>query len=316
MLKIFFSVDVHGSCGLWMKWLSAPEVYKADILMLCGDLTGKMLVPLIKQKDGSYSLAYWGRKFKLTTEEEVKEVEERLKNSGVYPFRSTSEEIEDLKTNPAKVERMMNEAIKRRMREWLDTVLEKVNLKKCQVFVMPGNDDIFDVDDVTKSYQDRGIAWLLDRVVEIAGFEMISLPYVNPTPWDTPREAEEPELKKKIKKLIEKLTDPSKSIFNFHCPPYNTKLDRAPELDKTLKPVTVGGQVRFIHVGSKAVREAIEKYKPIMGLHGHIHESCATDYVAGVPVINPGSEYEAGVLRGFIIKISEKGVEDFWRVEG
>lgn len=316
MTKIFFSVDVHGSCGLWKKWLSVPEIHKVDVLMLCGDLTGKKLVPLIKQKDGSYSLAYWGRKFRLTTENEIREIEERLKNSGVYPFRSTPEEIEELKRNPAKVDRMMREAIVDRMKEWLDLVLEKVDLKKCKVFVMPGNDDIFEIDDVIKSYQDRGIAWLLDRVVEINGLEMISLEYVNPTPWDTPREAEEAELRKKIDKLVEKLSDPSKSIFNFHCPPYNTKLDLAPELDKTLKPVTVGGLVKFIHVGSKAVRGALEEYKPLMGLHGHIHESCAMDRVAGVPVVNPGSEYEAGVLRGFIVKISEKRVEDFWRVEG
>lgn len=316
MARIFFSTDVHGSTGLWKKWLSAPDFFKADVLMLCGDLTGKALVPLIKQKDGSYSLAYWGKRFNLRTEREIEEMERRLENSGIYPFRSTPEEVAELKENPVKVERMMIEAMTTRIKEWLDLVLERIDLKKVQVFTMPGNDDYFEIDKVIKSYEDKGIAWLLDTVVEIAGLEAISLPYVNPTPWNTPREASEKELKKKIDKLVEKLSDPNRSIFNFHCPPYGTKLDLAPELDKSLKPVMELGQVKFIHVGSKAVREAELKHKPLIGLHGHIHESCAIDRVGDVPVLNPGSEYEAGVLRGFMIEASKEGIEKFWRVEG
>jgi len=315
MARIFFATDVHGSTGVWKKWLSAPDFFKADVLMLCGDLTGKALVPLIKQKDGSYSLAYWGMKFNLKTDKEIEEMEKRLENSGVYPFRSTPEEIAELKENPAKVERMMIEAMMNRMREWLEMVLEKIDTKKIQVWVMPGNDDYFEIDDVIKSYRDKGIDWLLDTVVEIAGLDTISLSYVNPTPWNTPREATEAEIKKKIDKLVEKLSNPSRSIFNFHCPPYGTKLDLAPELDKNLKPVTVGGQVKFIHVGSKAVLESELKYKPLIGLHGHIHESCAMDQVGNVPVVNPGSEYGEGVLRGFMIEASKEGIKNFWRLE-
>ena len=316
MARVFFSVDVHGSCALWRKWLRAPEFYKADVLMLCGDLTGKMLVPLIQQPDGSYVLRFWKRKFVLRTEDEIREMEERLKNSGVYPFRATPEEIEELKANPDKVNQMMTEAIVNRMREWLDMILEHVDLNKVEVYVMPGNDDIWEIDDVIKEYEDRGIAYLLDKVVEIGGIETISMAEVNPTPWDTPRELPEKDLAKKIKNLVNKLSDPSQSIFNFHCPPYNTKLDLAPKLDKTLKPVTVGGVVQFEHVGSKAVREAELKYQPLMGLHGYIHESCAVDRLGKTVVVNPGSEYEAGILRAFIVEVTKEGVQKYWRVEG
>jgi len=316
MTRIFFSVDVHGSTGVWRKWLSAPDFFKADVLMLCGDLTGKALVPLVRQKDGSYNLAYWGMKFNLKTDKEIAEAEERLANSGIYPFRSTPEEIEELKKNPDRVSRMMMEAVKSRIREWLDLALEKIDLKKIQVWAMPGNDDFHEIDEVMKSYQDRGIAFLLDTVVEIAGIETISLSYVNPTPWNTPREATEPELAKMIDRLVGKLKDPSRSIFNFHCPPYGTKLDSAPELDKNLKPITVGGAPQFIHVGSKAVLEAEKKYSPLLGLHGHIHESGATDNVGNVPVINPGSEYGEGILRGVMIEASKEGISKYWKVEG
>jgi len=316
MARLFFSVDVHGSTGLWKKWLSVPSFHKADILMLLGDLTGKMIVPLIKQPDGTYVLRYWKREFKLKTEEEIREVEERLENSGVYPMRTDMETVEYLKKNPAEVEKLIKEHVLERIRKWMDLILEKVDLKKVKVYVMPGNDDILEVDDIIKSYEDRGIEWLLDRVIEIEGHEMISCAYVNPTPWNTPRELPEPELKKYLEKQIEKLSNPSNSIFNFHCPPYGTKLDLAPKLDKKLKPVTVGGQVVFEHVGSKAIRELELEYQPLLGLHGHIHESGAVDKIGKTMIINPGSEYEAGVLRGYIIEIDKEGIKNYYRVEG
>lgn len=52
---------------------------------------------------------------------------------------------------------------------------------------MPGNDDELIIDDIIKEYEDRGVIYPLDKVFEIAGYEVISSPYVNPTPWNTPR---------------------------------------------------------------------------------------------------------------------------------
>ena len=112
------------------------------------------------------------------------------------------------------------------------------------------------------------------------------------------------------------LDDPSRSIFNFHAPPYGTMLDLAPELDSSRKPVTVAGQVSFVHVGSHAVVEAIEEHQPLMGLHGHIHESYGHDTVGTTPVMNPGSEYGEGILRGYIIEIQDGDVASYWKVEG
>jgi Icc-related predicted phosphoesterase len=214
------------------------------------------------------------------------------------------------------VEKVMKEAIVERTRQWIDLLVERIDTKKIKAIMMPGNDDHFEVDDVIKAYEDEGVIYPLDKVVDIAGFETISLDYTNPTPWNTPREASEKELEKKIDKLVDRLSDPTRSIFNFHCPPYNTRLDLAPELDKQMKPVLIGGKISMIHVGSKAVREAIEKYRPMIGLHGHIHESHAVDKIADVPILNPGSEYGEGLLRGFIIEMSNKGVERYWKVEG
>ncbi len=74
-----------------------------------------------------------------------------------------------------------------------------------------------------------------------------------------------------IKKDLETLTngeDMSKAIFLFHCPPYNTNLDRA-DLDNMFfdhVPLDV-------HIGSIAIKEFIADKQPLISMHGHVHES-------------------------------------------
>ncbi len=115
---------------------------------------------------------------------------------------------------------------------------------------------------------------------------------------------------------MERLNKPDNAIFNFHCPPHNTHLDLAPKLDKSLRPVVIAGMVQYEHVGSRAVRRVIEEYQPILGLHGHIHESGGVDKIGRTIVLNPSSEYSEGVLRGYIIELDREGVKNYWRVEG
>jgi Icc-related predicted phosphoesterase len=289
-------------------------LHKVDVMMLCGDLTGKMLVPLVKQEDGYYT-DYFGNSKVLRTEKEVRKIENILEGSGLYVFRTTWEEVKQLQTDPKKVELMTNDAIKRRMADWLELLLSKIDTHKVRALVMPGNDDIYDVDEVIRSYEDKGLVYPLEKVVEVDGFEVVSYDHVNPTPWNTPREASEDEIAKAIEKQISRVSNVKKSIFNFHCPPYGTQLDMAPKLDKNLKPIVRGGQLN-VHVGSTAIREALLKHKPMLGLHGHIHESTAAVTLDGVPMFNPGSEYGEGVLRGFVIELSKEGMEKYWRVEG
>ncbi|MEA1993131.1 MAG: phosphoesterase [Euryarchaeota archaeon] len=315
MTRMFFSVDAHGSTVVWRKWVSVPSFHNADMLLLCGDLTGKALVPLIEQKDGKYSTHYFGRKWTLSTEQEVEDMEKRLADSGTYAFKTTNDEIAEMRGDRDLVDKKIEEAICNRLREWFDLLLEKVDPEKVQLMAMPGNDDEFYVDSVIKEYEDKGIIWCLDEPVDIGGFECISYAHVNPTPWNTDREKPEEELRKDIDNLVDKLDNVEKSIFNFHAPPYGTRLDLAPKL-KNLKVQTTGGEVEMEHVGSKAVYEAEKEYQPMIGLHGHIHESYASEVIGNTPVVNPGSEYGEGILRGFIIELDENGVDKYWKVEG
>lgn len=313
---MFFSVDVHGAESVWRKWLRVPELYEADALLLCGDLTGKSLVPLISRGSGKWNAYYFGRNWTLQEGSELDAMEKRIMDSGSYTLRCSPDEVKELQNDPTAVERVMMAMIKDRMASWMEMLIEKVDLSAVDAIVMPGNDDDWEIDDVISSFQDRGVRWCLDEPVSVLGAPMISLDYVNPTPWDTPREDSEKGLRKRIRKLVKKLDDPQRAIFNFHAPPHGTMLDLAPELDSSRKPVTVAGQVNFVHVGSRAVTEALEKYRPMIGLHGHIHESSGHDKVGDVTVVNPGSEYGEGILRGYIIEIEDGRVNNQWKVEG
>jgi len=73
MKRMFFSADAHGSNYVWRKWVNVPKFHKADILLLCGDLTGKALIPLIEQDNGTWTSHYFGRKWTFRSEAEMKD---------------------------------------------------------------------------------------------------------------------------------------------------------------------------------------------------------------------------------------------------
>ncbi len=123
--------------------------------------------------------------------------------------------------------------------------------------------------------------------------EMVSSGWTNPTPWDTHREEPEEALLERLEKVIAKAKNPSNAVFNLHAPPYGSGLDEAPELTKDMRPAYAGRSL--VPVGSKSVMKVIEKYEPLLGLHGHIHEGKGTRKFKKTLCINPGSMYEQGM---------------------
>ena len=141
----------------------------------------------------------------------------------------------------------------------------------------------------------------------------------NRTPWDTPREVEEDELARVIAQSVEGLHDFGNVIFNFHCPPHDSTLDLCPKLDTSVyppRPVIQAGVQIMTSAGSTAVREAIERHQPLLGLHGHIHESKAVVKLGRTTCINPGSEYAETVLRGCIVNVGDGAVVSYQMTSG
>ena len=95
---------------------------------------------------------------------------------------------------------------------------------------------------------------------------------------------------------------PETTIFNFHAPPYGSKLDNAPALNDDLTYVSGGQAMRPV---STSVHDAIKRFQPMLSLHGHIHESKGRRGSATL-ALNPGSSYEEGILQAAVVTIDDK----------
>jgi len=315
MSRVLFVTDPHGADAVLEKSFRAIREYEVSLYILAGDLSAKDIRPIVRVGDGRYLADRGGRHVELA-ESDVGEIERLFSSTGHYHFRCSPDELEDLKANEDRVVRLIDEKTLEKLAYWADQILASVDFRKTRVLMTPGNDDLRDVDDLLRQLEDRGIHSHINQPVSIGANEVVSLDYSNPTPWHTPREVTESELSDKIEELVQRLARPDNAIFNFHCPPRRTKLDLAPELDGNLKPVVGLGAIRSVHVGSSAVRTAIERHQPVLGLHGHIHESPGEETIGRTVCLNPGSEYFDGTMHAYIIELSNDGnVASYHRIQ-
>jgi Icc-related predicted phosphoesterase len=311
---LFFATDVHGSTICFKKFISAAKFYGADVLILGGDVSGKMVVPIARQPDGTYLSSFAGKDMRLETDEEIQNFSRRLADMGFYPKTMSEDEFGEIREDPDRQHDLFKQLITARIEEWVEWAQPRLAESGVQAYAAPGNDDEFFVDDIIRS---SGVIELLEmRIVEIDGLEMLSTGWSNQTPWKTERECTEDELEHKIAGMIEQVKDPARSIFNIHVPPYQTALDQCPELDESLRPVHRGGNPVMTSAGSTAVRGLIERYEPVLGLHGHIHEGRGVAYIGKTVCVNPGSVYSEGVLNGSLIRLSDGQVADVQLTQG
>jgi len=307
-MRLYFTSDLHGSEKCWLKFLTTPKFYSADVIIVGGDITGKFIVPFVKMKDGSYEVTFLGRTQQIKNENELKTLKMQIADTGHYVFETDQEENELYKNDPAKIEELFRKMLLERVTRWVELADARLAGQNVRCFVSGGNDDMFEVDEIlmeSKVFQvPEGC------VVDVGqGFEMLSLGYANITPWNCTRDVTEEVLSNKIESLATKIEKMDRAIFNIHVPPYDTGIDQAPQLTDDLKVVMESGQTVMLPVGSTAVREAIQKYQPMLGLHGHIHESRGYEKIGRTTIVNPGSEYSEGVLRGALIDLDgKKGV--------
>ena len=301
-MKIFFATDIHGSEICWKKFLNAAAFYKADMVILGGDVTGKAMVPIIAYP-GYWETRIRGELIRVETREDLVAVEQRIRDRGFYPMNITPDEYDVIAGSEEVKDQRFEEEMLRSLDRWLDMADRKLgHTGDIPCILNGGNDDIFDIDPVIEA--SPTVTFAEGKVLDLDGFYMASMGWTNPTPWDTHREAPEDELAGKIDAVAASVPDLSRTIFNFHAPPHGTGLDEAPALDASFRP-THGGAV-MKPVGSTAVREAITRYQPLVSLHGHIHESKGVARLGRTLSVNPGSSYSDGVLQAALIELNHK----------
>ena len=313
-LAIFFATDLHGSNVCFKKFVNAGKFYGASVLILGGDVTGKMMVPIARQEDDSYLTSFAGKDLRLKAGEEAVALEQQVSDMGFYPKVMSEEEFQELRDDPEGQEALFHELIRERLEEWIEYARPRLAEQGVKCYAAPGNDDAFFIDELLA---DSGAIELLEgRVVNVDGVEMLTTGWSNETPWKTERETSETELRAMIKQMIDQLERPENAIFNIHVPPHGTALDQCPKLDEDLRPVSSGGNPVMTSAGSTAVRELIETYQPLLGLHGHIHEGRGIARIDRTVCVNPGSNYSEGVLNGSLIRLKEGEVRDVHLTQG
>lgn len=298
-MLIFFATDVHGSDTCFKKFINAAKAYGADCLVLGGDMTGKAVIPIIHLDGQRYRMTYLDQHLTLEGEDEVRNMEQMMGRRGYYSCRVDSDELAELESDHETRTAVYKREARARLEAWTEFAHRKLNGTGIPVYICPGNDD---PQSVFAGYDDTLITDCEGHAVELAdGVSMISTGYSNPTPWKTDRELSEEDLDTYLREIGQQVSDADAVICNFHCPPYQSGLDDAPELDANMRPV-FGGQ-SFKPSGSTAVRAFMEEFQPLLGLHGHIHEGRGAKKIGRTLVINPGSAYEQEMLQGALVEI-------------
>jgi Icc-related predicted phosphoesterase len=310
-LRLLFVTDVHGSNVCFRKFINGAKAYDARVLILGGDIAGKRLAPIIGTGNGHFEGTLGHKTITMSTDREVSEFKDAAADAGLYTYVTTHEEMDAVASDPTRLEDLMETLAGERLAEWLGLAEQRLAGTDVRLLINCGNDDPFSLDNIIEGSE--AATFLEGRLVPIDdGIYVASLGFANQTPWDCPRDIPEPELAARMEAMLKDWSeDLGTLILNCHCPPYDSGLDTAQQLNPDLSPVTQGGQPVAGPVGSTAVRAAIEKYRPVLSLHGHIHESKAATRIGPTLAINPGSEYPEGLLRGAVVDLGREGVASY-----
>lgn len=311
--RIFFATDIHGSEKCWKKIVNSGNFYDIDTIILGGDITGKGIQALLEESPGVWQTNFLGEDVRIDNQSSLEKLEERIRTAGFYPYRIKPEEMAEFSNSEDVRQNIFEGLVASSIQRWVELAEAKLKGTGRRIIVTAGNDDPLFINEL---FLGSSVIMMAERqVVNLdAHHEMINEGYSNPTPWNTHREMDEESLFAEIEKQIRQVKNLETAVFNLHVPPYNSKLDEAPLLDENLVPID-GGRT-YGPVGSTAVRKAIEEYQPLLGLHGHIHESKGSVKIGRTLCLNPGSSYTEGALSGYIINLDKNGMRGFQPVQG
>jgi len=312
--RLYFATDLHGSDKCFRKFVNAAAVYRPDVMVLGGDLAGKAIQGITRNAGGRYHCSFRGTKYDVEAGPELDALEKSIADHGYYPVRAEPGELE-AKQRDGSMDRLFLERMRDRLGQWLMIADERLRPQQKPMYWMLGNDDPPELAALLD-----GAAWGQNAEGKVLHLdddhEMVSWGFSNKTPWDSYREMTEDQLRETLDRLCQRLGAPERAVLNVHGPPYGTGLDEAPELDATLTVQTSVGQVKLVPVGSTAVRETLERVQPLLGLHGHIHESHGFKQLGRAIAVNPGSDYGTGALNGVLITLERDRVKAHQFVRG
>jgi Icc-related predicted phosphoesterase len=305
--RLFYASDIHGSEVTYRKFLNAARFYEVDALVFGGDLMGKLLIPIVRDAGGTWRARLQGQNHHITSDEQMAAFKQTLQTLGFYWKEMDPDEYREYEGDQGRIDELFDVLAKERLAQWVELAEQRLAGTHVRVYLCGGNDDTDEVLTALDEVPQERVVNCENRIVELDDEHVLAtVGYSTPTPWETPREKTDEELEEIIEKLVSEVPDPTRAVFNFHCPPLDSGLDTCLKLDASVwppTPVIENGQPVYYGAGSRSVADALERYQPTVGLHGHIHESRGATKYGRTPAYNPGSEYGEGVLRGLIVAI-------------
>ena len=317
--RVFFAADIHGSQVTFRKFLAAATFYGVDALVFGGDLMGKALVPILRTNAG-YRASFQGRDEEFDADG-LDGFTDALEQPGFYWKVFDREEYEAVEADPMARHGLFHELASERLAGWIERAEEALHGTGVRLYLTGGNDDEPSVLETLDRHDGDRVVASEGRLVDLDGeHTMITVGLSTYTPWNTPREASEEEIARAIEEAVATVPDVGRCVFNLHCPPKDTPIDTCLKLEvrpgELPRPIREGGRFVTTGGGSAAVREAIERYQPLVGLHGHIHESGGRFRIGRTQTFNPGSEYVQGVLQGVIVSLRRGRLVSYQHTQG
>lgn len=297
--SLLFTTDLHGSTIVFRKALQAAIDCDVGALFVGGDLSGKTLTPVVRKAGGKYEALVGGKMESVQTGSALNELEGAITDSGSYPIRVSEDENMVLREDPTARRDVFRSAMKGRLTQWLQEAEELLRPRGVRLIIICGNDDEEELDSIVLG---AGFAENPELTgVEYCGREVLGESSANKTPFCCPRDRTEEEIEKRLRTKVAVLQAPERAIFLCHIPPARTIIDNVVALDSNLRQRTAAGSPLLTPAGSTAVRKMIEEYEPLLGLHGHIHESAGFARLGKTLCCNPGSEYSNGICRAILL---------------
>ena len=159
LTRLFFASDFHGSERIFRKFVNAAKHYEADVLVMGGDVVGKLAIPVIREGNGSFRAHLMGKTERLEGSSDLKGFEDRLGTLGYYSKIMDEDEYQEIRSDPVAVDRLFHELASERLASWIDLAETRLTGSGVKCFVMGGNDDDPEVLELLKDANTQSIVF-------------------------------------------------------------------------------------------------------------------------------------------------------------
>ena len=303
--RIFFAADLHGSEPTFRKFLHAAAFYDVDALVFGGDLMGKAARADRRARTAATAR---GSPARITSSSATASPRSRrrVERTGFYWQRhGLATSTRPRSPIPLRQHGMFQEAARARLRR-----VDRAGRGAPRRHRRSPVPDRRERRRAGGARRARGATtastWSRARGARsssTASTRWSRSGWSTPTPWDTPREASRGgDRRDDRRRRWRRCPTSARCVFNFHCPPKDTPIDTCLKLEDAAdwrrgscpRPVRSGGRFHYIGGGSAAVREAIERYQPVVGAarpHPRVRRAVPARSDA---VLQPGERVRAG----------------------